>query len=162
MSEESLIANIFGWSGTCLALFFFLSPGNLFLKMQKTGETKHIPYLMLVFNTFNTALWVIYGLSGGGTQPWVCNSIGLAFTMVYCIWYLLFKFSSFFGKISTIISYLIVVGGIVFFAILCHINEDEWGKKVKDPVGYFAMAINTIMYAAPGQNLVSFFIFYKV
>lgn len=153
--SESLVASIFGWAGTVLACFFFISPANLFLKMVKTGSLKEIPSLMLIFNSFNCILWLVYGLSGGGTQVWVCNSIGLFFSMIYCIWYLLYFFEEVLKKILSILVYLVIFGGLIFFGIYCKIHEEDFGKpKVKVPVGWIALIINVIMYAAPGQNLV--------
>ena len=72
--------------------FFFISPLNLYLQMTKTKKTINIPILMLLANNGNTLLWIIYGLVGGGTQPWVCNSIGLFFSLIYLIWYYFYAF----------------------------------------------------------------------
>lgn len=157
LSEEEcndpIYASIFGWAGVVIANFFFFSPLNLFIKLSKTGEKDHIPVFMLFFNVFNTALWVIYGLCGGGTQPWVANSIGLTLSSVYVIWYLLYCFNEGSKKAFAILGYLVMLGGVIFVALYGHYN-DTIGHPIMVWVGWIALVINTIMYAAPGQNLV--------
>jgi solute carrier family 50 protein (sugar transporter) len=158
-AQDSVIASIFGWTGTVVSMFFFISPINIFLEMNKTNNHEKIPALMLVFNTLNCGLWVVYGMSGGGTQPWVCNLIGLSFTLVYVVWYLLYRFEDKSSKISSIVGSLLLVGGILAFSFICLKSDNEdFRKDTKKISGIIALVFNILMYAAPGQNLVREFL----
>ena len=162
-AKDSTIASIFGWSGTVVSMFFFISPINIFLEMSKTNNHEKIPALMLVFNTLNCGLWIVYGMSGGGTQPWVCNLIGLSFTLVYVVWYLLYRFEEKTSKISSIVASLMLVAGILTFSFINLFNSDEnFRKDTKKISGLIALVFNICMYAAPGQNLVSFNIKFSI
>lgn len=155
-AHDSTIASIFGWTGTVVSMFFFISPINIFIEMSKTNNHEKIPALMLVFNTLNCSLWIIYGMSGGGTQPWVCNLIGLSFTMVYVIWYLLYRFEEKGTKITTIVGSLVFVAAILAFSFINLFNTDkDFRASTKKISGLVALVFNICMYAAPGQNLVS-------
>lgn len=159
MADDSTIASIFGWTGTVISMFFFISPLNIFLELTKTKNHEKIPALMLVFNTLNCGLWVLYGMSGGGTQPWVCNLMGLSFTLVYVVWYLLYRFEDKVTKIATIAGSLILVAAILTYSLINLKSKDEdFRKENKTVSGWIALIFNICMYAAPGQNLVSIFI----
>mmetsp|Transcript_17609 Transcript_17609/g.18256 ORF Transcript_17609/g.18256 Transcript_17609/m.18256 type:complete len:239 (-) Transcript_17609:48-764(-) len=150
--DNTLLANIFGWSGTVVACFFFISPIVLFIEMTKTGSHVKIPGLMLLFNTFSTCLWVIYGLAGAGTQVWVCNGIGLVFSTVYVLWYIPYRVEKIIFKILFELLAVVLIGGLVTVGVIAK-KEEDFADKIKDIVGYIALVVNAIMFAAPGQNL---------
>ena len=152
---DSVIAQIFSWSGTTLSLFFFLSPIVLYLELSKTKNVEKIPGMMVIFTTLNTAFWLVYGFGGAGTPVWVCNGIGLIFNTTYVVWYLLYFFyENLTLKITSIGSSILVIGGFVAIGLVAY-NDKEFADKVKDVFGYIALVMNIIMYASPGQNIVS-------
>ena len=58
-----LLGDIFGWIGTCISIYFFLSPAVPFYKLIR-GQIKlnDSPGLLLVFTFLNCILWFNYGL----------------------------------------------------------------------------------------------------
>lgn len=154
---NSAIATIFGWSATTTACFFFISPFPLFLEVSKTNSVEKVPVSMLVCNALNCSIWIIYGMAGGGVQPWVCNMIGLSLTLVYVVWYLLYKYESIAYKLLSIFLSFLVIGILVGLGFVNLFKEDGDSFKTTchDITYWMALVINVIMYAAPGQNLVS-------
>ena len=61
--DLKLVGDIFGWVGSVISIYFFLSPGVPFYKLIK-GQIKlsDSPGLLLIFTFFNCILWFNYGL----------------------------------------------------------------------------------------------------
>ena len=156
-SGDSMIANIFGFSAATLSIIFFVSPIKLFLEARRTHCLKNIPALMFIANYLNCVLWVFYGFGKKQKPQWICNIIGLSFNLIWLIWYIFIKFKNdiiekILGSSFFIISFLwtIIVG------IFINNKEKDWQSGLISGIGYGACAINIVMYAAPGQNIVSF------
>jgi len=152
VADKDIFQIIVGWIGNALALFFFFSPAVAMLKLIK-GEIEHttIPYISLIANIMNCLLWFIFAWIKQDDQIYICNGIG-GFTSVIYLSIFWFYFSE--RNVSRFVIFLgltyIALGGIwATFQILIH--ESEF-------TGYVAMVFNIIMFAAPGQKIVKYFI----
>lgn len=156
--NESIIASIFGFSAATLSIIFFVSPIKLFLEARRTHCLKNIPALMFIANYLNCVLWVFYGFGKKQAPQWICNIIGLSFNLIWLIWYIFLKFKNdiverILGASFFIISFI----WTIVFGLFINSREKNWQSGLIDAIGYSACAINVIMYAAPGQNIVSLF-----
>lgn len=156
--DDGRIPAISGWSGVVLCNFFFFSPLALFIQLAKTGDKSHIPFLMLAANALNTLMWATYGLFGGGTESWVSSGIGLTPNSTYVIWYLLYCFDKSYKRGLAIASYVTFVTLALSIAIYGFFHHEQVGHPALGYVGWCASVINTLMYAAPGQNLYKVFV----
>lgn len=156
--SDSLVATVFGWTATFVSCFFFISPIRMFIELTKTKNIEKIPYLMLLFNILNCSFWLIYGMAGGGSLVYICNSIGLCFTLVYIVWYLLYKFETKEMRLISIGSVFAFVWLIYSIGLSClhKPDNDEFKTFCYNLCFWVAMIVNIAMYAAPGQNLVSY------
>jgi hypothetical protein len=153
--NDTIIASIFGFSATALSLMFFISPIRLFLEARKTHCLKNIPGLMLISNYLNCVLWIFYGFGKKQTPQWLCNIIGLTFNLVWLIWYVVLKNrKDFVQRILGISFFIISYIWTIILGLFIYSKEKDWQKVLIDILGYSACAINVIMYAAPGQNIV--------
>jgi|LauGreDrversion4_2_1035121.scaffolds.fasta_scaffold724495_2 solute carrier family 50 protein (sugar transporter) len=139
---------IAGWIGNALALFFFLSPAVVMLKLIK-GEIEHkmIPYILLIANIMNCLLWFIYGMNLEDYQIYGCNGLGGVINVIYLtiFWYFFVEKKFIYYVMYVVGSYLLLFGIWAFFT---------FNKTDNEIVGIVAMVFNIIMYAAPGQKLV--------
>ena len=125
--DKELIKQIFGWTGTALAIIFFLTPAvPIYRLVNEQKKINEIPGLMLICSFMNCILWADYGLLDDAVQVYVANGIGGAISLIW------------------ITLLMAGVGGIsyVFYFI---IN--------KDITGLCAMVFNVLMYAAPGEKI---------
>jgi len=141
---------VFGWVGTALALFFFISPCTLMWQLIKgTKKIQDIPWMILIANSANCILWTAYGAPQGTekTQVWVCNGIGTLINLIYMIIYFIHLVEK---KPLLSIGVSILITGItvgIFFIFYEFVNFEATGKV--------AMIFNIIMYAAPSQKIVN-------
>lgn len=164
MSEDSLIAQILGFTGSALSLFFFISPVYLFMTAHKTRDLKEIPILMLLFNCLNTLFWIMYGLGKHSMPMSICNLIGISFNDFWLCWYILIHyekkklFAVLLIVINIMVVFIAVLAGLYFF-----FNFEEYNKSIYVEVsGYIASIMNVMMYGGPGQNIVSLLFEYLV
>ncbi len=150
--DDSLFMNIFGWVGTSLALFFFISPITLMYNLIKGKiDLKIIPWVLLIANTSNCVLWVAYGLPQGEEklQVWVCNSIGAVLNLIYmCIYYVYLMDKRVFESIG-VVFILVATSGGIFYIFYEFIDYNINGK--------IALGFNILMYAAPSQKILEMF-----
>lgn len=157
MSEDSVIAQIFGFTGSALSLFFFISPIYLFKEAQKTRDLKEIPIFMLLFNCLNTLFWIIYGLGKHSKPMYICNLIGIAFNDFWLCWYILIHFEKkkLFGFLLIAINLLLIIIAVLA-GLFFYFNYEKYNNSIiVDVSGYIACTMNVMMYAGPGQNIVS-------
>ena len=148
--DPDVFQTVAGYCGNALALFFFLTPAvGMYALIKGKIDKNGIPYILLIASIMNCILWFVYGLRIPQFLIYLCNGLGMSFSLIYLTiyWY-------FFVDKKIINFILITIGTYAFlfgiFAI-CYwvIPEDNKGL-----VGNFAMAFNIIMYAAPGQKIV--------
>ena len=146
MLDKELIKQIFGWTGTGLAIIFFLTPAVPIYKLvNEQKKVNEIPGIMLICSFMNCILWADYGLLDDAIQVYFANGLGGAITLIWITTYLIFL-----GKQSLkyafplIILLMICVGGISY-AFYFIIN--------KEITGFCAMVFNVLMYAAPGEKI---------
>ena len=148
MSEEDdLGSQIFGWIGTVLALYFFISPVVPYLKLIKGEKTyKEVPGILLLCSLLNCVLWCDYGLLLNRYSVYFANAIGapicLIFMTMFCIY--------FSGK-KVLLSLFYVL-----FLIACVAELDFLCYYVLKPeiTGIIANVFNVLMYAAPGEKII--------
>lgn len=153
-SNLPMIIDIFAWSGTAMVLALMLTPSVLFLKIFKNkkenGEYDYaqIPELMLIFNAGCGILWFSYWFRVLNLIPMysaLTNScVTAVFTLLYlycysqgnCIKWLLYSFIALdlMAQMAYVFIYLI---------------------KNAEIVGTIAMIVNILMFAAPGQNILT-------
>ena len=146
MLDKELIKQIFGWTGTGLAIIFFITPAVPIYKLvNEQKKVNEIPGIMLICSFMNCILWADYGLLDDAIQVYFANGLGGAITLIWITTYLIFL-----GKQSLkyafplIILLMICVGGISY-AFYFIIN--------KEITGFCAMVFNVLMYAAPGEKI---------
>lgn len=158
ITTDTLFASIIGYTGSTVAIFFFISPIKLFLEANKTKNLKNVPYILLIASYLNCLFWIIYGAGKKQNPQWICNSIGILFNFVWLIWHAVIYYKDdAMKKILIIVIYTcsLVVTALGLFYILQ--QEKDWQKLFIDIIGYAACVLNVIMYASPGQNIIQVF-----
>jgi solute carrier family 50 protein (sugar transporter) len=153
MAEEEgnkLIGEIFGWTGTGLAIYFFLAPAVPFIKLvNEQLKVNDVPGILLICSFMNCILWADYGLLLDTFQIYLANGIGGAITLIWITIYLIyFGNQSMKCAIFLILLLMVLVGGIsytFYFIIEAKIT------------GLIAMIFNVLMYAAPFEKITKVF-----
>ena len=147
---NNIIKSLSGWLGTCLSLSFFLSPFVLFKQLYKDKIIpKKIPFFMLICNFMNCLLWLCYSLRlKDAAQMFICNAIGGLITLCFIV-YFYWRISNravlkFLGYVAISLSVIIIIVYICNNII-----------KNEELIGYVAMIFNVLLYAAPGQNIIT-------
>ena len=148
MPKDDLVGDIFGWVGTCISMFFYIAPVVPFLKLIKGKITyKESPGLLLLCSFMNCMLWVDYGLRKSNFQVYFANGLGGCFTLVYITIFLIYvsRLRILWALLYNLIL-LVVISGIF---ILC------FYVVAKGVTGTIAMVFNILMYAAPGEKMIT-------
>ena len=148
--EDDIVGDIFGWVGTAIATFFYIAPVVPFLKLIK-GEIswKESPGVLLICSFMNCILWSDYGLLQDKFLVYFANGLGGTITLIFITIFLIHladkKFC--FAFLYTLCLIAVIVG----LAFLCYevIKSDITGK--------IAMVFNVLMYAAPGEKIITVF-----
>ena len=145
--KKNLIQQIFGWTGTALATYFYLAPGVPFYKLIKEQiKINDIPGILLICSFMNCILWADYGLLDNSLQVYFANGLGGTITLVWITTYLIYLGKQKVGyALLLVLLLMIAVGGIsyLFYFII--------SKKI---TGLTAMVFNVLMYAAPGEKII--------
>lgn len=151
--NKELIKNIFGWAGNVFSVIFFSAPILQIIKLiKKEIPVSTIPAPLFIFSILNCLLWTCYGILISETSLYVCNSIGAILTSVWIIIYLFFLFKKRYIHYAFVVFVLFdFVFQIIFFCFYVG-NKSETLKKA---ISYVAMVINVVMYAAPGEKLLT-------
>ena len=148
--DDEIIKQIFGWTGTGLAIYFFISPVVPFYKLiNEQMKINEIPGILLLCSFMNCILWADYGLLDDSFQIYFTNGIGGIITLIWITIYLIYLAKQTVSyALLLIILLMIAIGGIsfVFYFLL--------GKKI---TGWAAMIFNVLMYAAPGEKIIRVF-----
>ena len=150
-NEESqpLGEAIFGWTGSGLAMFFYISPVVPIIKMMKKElEVKNVPGILLTCSFLNCILWGCYGWINSKLQVWVANYTGGAITLVWIVIYWVYFAEC--KLVPSIIYNFILLNFIFEIGFFCF-----YFKKHVEVTGYIAMAFNILMYAAPGEKMIT-------
>lgn len=153
MAEDEgnkLIGEIFGWTGTGLAIYFYLAPAVPFIKLvNEQLKVNDVPGILLICSFMNCILWADYGLLLDTFQIYLANGIGGAITLIWITIYLIyFGNQSMKCAIFLILLLMVLVGGIsytFYFIIEAKIT------------GLIAMIFNVLMYAAPFEKITKVF-----
>lgn len=142
-----------GWIGAALALFFFISPIVPFIKLIKHQvKLNTIPIIMLICSVLNCVFWFSYGLYINEYPVWVCNGVGALISSIWIIIY--WVFFAELKWIPAIIYNLIYINIIGELYYIIHIIVGREGNSV---IGWIAMGVNILMYAAPGAKVIQLF-----
>ena len=144
--DLKLMGDIFGWIGSVISIYFFLSPGVPFYKLIK-GQIKlgDSPGLLLIFSFLNCILWFNYGLLLNRPQMFATNGAGCGITLIFVTIYLIFltKLKYYFTILALIL--LVAVMGVISY--LCYY------VIYYKAVGISANVFNVLMYAATGEKI---------
>ena len=148
-NESSLGQDIFGWVGSSLALVFYVAPIFPVIKLFKKELTvKEFPGILLTCSFLSCILWGCYGWIGNKLQVWVANYVGGAITLIWLVIYFIFFAEC---KIIPSIIYNVILFNFVFeIGFFCFYLD-----KYVDELGYVAMVFNILMYAAPGDKMLT-------
>jgi uncharacterized protein with PQ loop repeat len=147
--EISALQFSLGWIGNALAMFFFLSPAfKIYSLYQEKINYSRIAYLQYLCSIVNCLLWFIYGFRRGVMEIWFCNLIGLISNLIYLNVYWYFSLEKNNEKFQ---QYALNTFGIVFGIFILFM----WIFGSLEVAGLCAMLINIIIYASPGQKMVS-------
>ena len=144
MSEEKsdIVGDIFGWIGTCITTFFFITPVVPFIKLVKGEITyKESPGVLLICSFMNCILWAVYGLIYNRFLQYFPNGLGGSITLVFITIFLIHLAQK---KPAFILLYLgcltiSILGISIFFYRIVSV----------DITGIVANIFNVLMYAAP-------------
>lgn len=147
MPLPKIAEDIFGWTGACLSIVFFIMPVIPYIKVTK-GELSYSdsPGVTLVMSFLNCILWKNYGFNKNNAQVYVANFVGELITLVWLIIYFIFWMKRDFWKSCGI--------NILFQAICVGLDFLSFKAIKADPLGWGALAFNILMYAAPGEKII--------
>ena len=146
MSEPDIVGQIFGWVGTIIATYFYISPVVPFYQVLTYKlDYRDSPGVLLIMSFMNCILWACYGLRKDDFMVYFANGIGGAITLVWITIYLIF-----FGKRSLGLAIIFNIGLIFIIAGIMLFCFKILGT---DLIGYIAMIFNVLMYAAPGEKI---------
>ena len=148
VEKDDLVGQIFGWIGTVIAIYFFIAPIVPIIQLIKTKITyKELPGLLLIFSLVNCILWADYGLNLELMQVYVCNISGSVITLVWIIIYIIyFSEKKVLKYLLLIFLFIILMSGFAF--VFYYIINPQI-------TGYSAMIFNVLMFAAPGEKIVT-------
>lgn len=156
-NKDNPLASFVGLIGMCLNTYFYISPYWSLKRVSVSGNIEEIPFLMLFFSIVSTSLRVLYGMSGAGDKIAYTNIIGMSLSVVFTIWYFRIYYKEDDEKkmysVIVIVSYYVLILSIGMY---CNFNYD-FAKTVHSKVGSGSCILSIILYAAPGQNMVSIF-----
>ena len=150
MSDKDIIESIFGWLGSLLSIYFFISPIHPFTKvLQNKIDFKDSPGILLLFTFMNCILWAVYGFLKNETQIYITNGLGGVITLIWITIYL-----SYLGKNYFILSFIINIFLLILITSISHIFYHIIGEE---NTGFIAMIFNVLMFAAPGEKIFQVF-----
>ena len=146
MGKDDVIESIFGWVGSAISIYFFISPAVPFSKVLKEEMNyKDSPGVLLISSFINCILWADYGLLKDITQIYLTNSLGGTITLIWISIYIFYFGRKYFSFSLIINIILLVVSGIISYLFYYKIDE-----KI---TGLVAMIFNILMYASPGEKI---------
>jgi len=148
--DFSYFKNLLGLFGNILAIFFFIAPISIMIKLhKKQQDPKDTPFLLFIATCLNCTFWTSYGILKTKNKFFIllCNSVGLPLNYIYFCFYLFYRFDRKCGK-----SLLYMIGSGLFLGGVLSI----WTYAIKLEIvsQYSAMIFNVILFATPGQNIV--------
>ena len=148
--DDEIIKDIFGWTGTGLAIYFFISPVVPFCKLiNEQMKINEIPGILLFCSFMNCILWADYGLIHDRFLQYFPNGLGGSITLVFITIFLIFLAEK---RLSFVLLYL----GCLGIAIL-GISFLFYRIVRVDITGIVANIFNVLMYAAPGEKIYTVF-----
>lgn len=146
MSSE-LVGEIFGWVGTVIATYFYLSPYVVYKQViEEKMKNSDSPGLMLFMSFMNCIMWADFGLNQDKTQVYVANGLGGLITLVWITIYLIYAAGKDIKK--AILYNLIFIAAMTLIHFSCFFYfKDALVAKV-------VMVFNILMYAAPGAKII--------
>ena len=149
--DFSYFKNLLGLIGNILAIIFFISPISIMRKLYKKElNPNDTPYVIFISTTMNCLFWVSYGILKTKDKFFIilCNGIGIPFNICYFCFFLYYRFDRKCGK-----AFLYMIPTLIFAGGIFSIFTFAIGLEIVSQ--YSAMIFNVLLYAAPGQNLVT-------
>ena len=146
--SNKVVGDIFGWVGTAISTCFYIAPVVPFSKLIK-GEMKckDSPGVMLICTFMNCILWADYGLLYDRFLQYFPNGLGGALTLIFITIFLIHLADKEI-KFSLLYTGCLIVG-VVGLSFLFYFAID------KDVTGKIAMVFNVLMYASPGEKIIT-------
>ena len=145
-SDEDLGSLIFGWVGTAIALFFYITPVVPFLKLIKGEITwKESPGILLICSFLNCILWSDYGLLGDKFSVYFANGLGGTITLIFIVIFLIHLANR--NIFYSLLYNIVLLAGVIEIYFLCYYKIDP------EITGIAANVFNVLMYAAPGEKM---------
>ena len=146
--DSDLVGDIFGWIGTAISTFFYITPVVPFLKLIKGEMTiKEVPGVLLICTFMNCVLWGDYGLLYDRFLQYFPNGLGGAITLVWITIYLIQLAGRQIG--FALLYNAILIAAVVGIATLFYfvVPVEVTGKIV--------LVFNVLMYASPSEKMVT-------
>lgn len=145
--DSDIVEDVFGWLGSALSLFFNGGPiVQVIHAFQGKRPYQDMNWISLTLNLVNGTLWGAYGLRKEALQVYVCNLTCAGISLIYLCIYLFFV-----AKKKPGLSIAYMLDAIALTIELFWIFFKLVGEK--EVSGYFAMAVNIFIYAAPGIKI---------
>jgi solute carrier family 50 protein (sugar transporter) len=139
------ITDILGALGNIIAIIFFIIPITMLIDLFKNRDTNKIPYLLFIFTILNCEFWALYGMKINAWPIWLCNSVGIVTNHIFLTIFFIYLDVTTNKKIAYIATQY--VSFILSFSVVyIFVNNFKL-------IGFIAMIMNILMYAAPLQKL---------
>lgn len=137
------------WFNTTVTVIMGLSPVVQFIQVIK-GKEKYtvVPETMLITVIGNNVGWGCYWYRMGETVPMTCSIICCSLGIIFSIIYLYYMAEQ---KLVKFGLYTLLMLDIVFQLLLLFLK----GIQSLKIVGGILMVVNTLMYVAPAQNILT-------
>ena len=146
MAGDDIVGDIFGYIGSLISTYFFISPVVPILKLIK-GETtiKDTPGILLICSFLNCVLWAMYGLLKDRFLQYAPNGLGGSITLIWITIYLIYLADK---KILFALLYnCSLIAGVIGLSLLFYFVIDA------ELTGKIVLIFNVLMYAAPGEKM---------
>mgnify|MGYP000001560138 CR=1 FL=1 len=139
------ITDILGAMGNVIAIIFFIIPITMMIDLYKNKDTNKIPYFLFIFTILNCEFWALYGMKINAWPIWLCNSVGIVTNHIFLTMFFIYLDITTNRKIAYIAT--LYVSFVLSFSVV-YIFVDNFKL-----IGFIAMIMNILMYAAPLQKL---------
>ena len=143
---SDIVGDIFGWVGSLISTYFFLSAGiPIFQLIKGESKLKEIPGILLICSFLNCILWAMYGLLKDRFLQYAPNGLGGSITLIWITIYLIYLAEQ---KIQLALLYnLCLIACLVGLCFLFYF------LVAADITGKIVLIFNVLMYAAPGEKM---------
>jgi solute carrier family 50 protein (sugar transporter) len=148
--SDDVLRLIFGWTGTGLAMIFYIAPVvPMYKLLNDQVKVKDVTGVLLICSFMNCILWTDYGLLINDFTVYFANGVGGGISLIWITIYLIYL-----GNKNIKIAALFI---FLLMAAIAGISIAFYFFIPTFLTGKVAMIFNILMYAAPGEKLVRVF-----